>query len=92
MGKFYFASSLGTPEEMSELNSKRISSDVRKNSLPVTAVGREDGDQQSHRSLRGAFMGAGAVTQRRGLKRAPILRPRKELTGPPFIHLTLLSA
>lgn len=56
MGKCYISSSLGTPEEMSEFNSKSISSDVRKNSLSATGVGQWEGQlmEQNHRSfLRG---------------------------------------
>lgn len=43
MGKCYFASSLGIQEEISELDSRRISSNVRMNSLPVTDVGLWEG-------------------------------------------------
>lgn len=56
MGKCYISSSLGTPKEMSEFNSKSISSDVRKNSLSATGVGQGEGQlmEQNHGSfLRG---------------------------------------
>lgn len=75
MGKCNFASSLRMQEEMRELNSKRISGDLRKNSLPVTDVGSWEGQRKySRKRLLGAFSQAEVAIQRRKPKQVPIQR------------------
>lgn len=97
MGKCYVASSLGTPEEMSEVSSERISSNVRKNSLSVTVVGQWEGQRMELNQgslLRGPRPSRGGHTEEEA-EAASHPKAPEELLGSPFslgCTLTLPSA
>lgn len=82
MGKCYFASSLRIQEEISELNSKRINSNVRTGSLPVTDVGLGEGQwKSSWKPLLGGFQPSRDCHPEEGAELSP-KGPRRSSQSP----------
>lgn len=81
---------------MSEINSKRISTNVKKKSLPVTDVGLQKGQptKQTLRSLPRGSRPSGSCRPQDGAEEGSHPKAPEELTGSPFIlggALTLSS-